>query len=313
MRFTSTIVRGGLVAALPILSGLTLFSVGARAQGSSGATLQAAKTIDICDNGGGTWHYSGVVAVWNNGAAQACGLQIQDTVQYKLSGPVWSTIMSSSLNTAGYGTCGTFPAGTGQVPGYTDEIAAEIFSYGFDAATAPFGSTIRNDAQVTIMNHSGPGFKTISGPDPKATYAGSIPPPACAQVTSVGCTLTQGYWGVTGPAEAPHTWPSGYDPAASFYLSGTTWFGVLQIAPQGSGYYILADQYIAATLNVASGAAMPSGVKTIYDQATAWLTANTPSACSVAGSCGDQKNWGAILDTYNNGLYPGGPTHCGSN
>jgi hypothetical protein len=36
-----------------------------------------------------------------------------------------------------------------------------------------------------------------------------------------------------------------------------------------------------------------------------------PSACTANASCGTQKDWAAVLDQYNNGLYPGGPGHCG--
>ena len=36
------------------------------------------------------------------------------------------------------------------------------------------------------------------------------------------------------------------------------------------------------------------------------------TGCYVGGSCDTQKDWGAILDDYNNGLYEGGPLHCGN-
>ena len=77
-------------------------------------------------------------------------------------------------------------------------------------------------------------------------------------------------------------------------------------------YYILAHQYIAAGLDGAYGACVPSGVQDTLDLAAAWLAANTQAACSGAGSCGQQKDWAATLALYNTGNYPGGPSHCAS-
>ena len=48
-------------AALLILASTSVQA--ARAPGQSGATLQAFKTIDICDLGNGKWRCSGVVSV----------------------------------------------------------------------------------------------------------------------------------------------------------------------------------------------------------------------------------------------------------
>lgn len=295
---------------------ITLLATGAyAASGNAGSTLQAAKTIDICANPDGTiWHFSGVVAVWNTGDAQACGLQIVDCIQSKTSGPTFTNNSCQNLDVTGYGTCNTFPTGTGQVPALTEEVNAETFNYSVDLA--PLTGTIRNDAKVTIMNHSGPGFKTISGPEPKATYTGSIPPPTCA--SGAGCTLTQGYWTNhnntvcdTDPSSPLCViWPGGHLPTETFFLSGGTWLGVLNTPDGGNAYYGLAHQYIAAVLNQATGASVPLGVQSILDQSKAWFEANAPSACSTHGSCGTQRDWQAILDEYNNGLYPGGPPHC---
>jgi hypothetical protein len=50
------------------------------------------------------------------------------------------------------------------------------------------------------------------------------------------------------------------------------------------------------------------GLQRIIDQATSWLQ-NT--VCQGKGNlCAGQKDWAAIIDTYNNGLYPEGPPHC---
>jgi hypothetical protein len=284
---------------LVLLFVLVLINVGAMAQGVSGATLQASKTVDICDNGNGTWHYSGVVSVWNNGNADACGLQIYDCIQNKIAGPIWTNNFCQNLDVTSYGSCSAYPSGTGLVPGLTSELQAETFNYAADGA--PLLGSIRNDASVTIMNHSG---GKVNGPEPKDTYSG-IPPAVC-QSSGGGCTLTQGYW-------KNHTdkWPVPYSPTNMFYISGQTWLEVFNTPVSNSpGYYQLADQFMAALLNQANGASVPSGVQGILNQADAWLVNNGPSACTGKGSCGTQKTWAAILDEYNNGLYPGGPVHC---
>jgi len=180
-----------------------------------------------------------------------------------------------------------------------------LYLYSFDAA--PLTGTIRNNALLTIMNHSG-SLGTPKGPNPKATYFGSVPPPLCSAGGGDGCVHTQGYWG----NKPGVVWPAPFDRSAPFFNSGLTWQGILNNPPGGNGYYILALQYIAAVLNKADGAAVPSGVQTIINQATTFFTnaGTAAAACPTNSSCGTQKTWGGILDTYNNGNYPGGPAHC---
>lgn len=125
--------------------------------------------------------------------------------------------------------------------------------------------------------------------------------------TSTACVDTQGYWG----SKPNVTWPAPYSRTATFFLSGQTWQQVLDSSVSASpGYYQLADQYIAAVLNQANGAPVPSGVMDTLNLANTWFGANGPSACTAAGSCGDQKSWASTLDSYNSGTYPGGPSHC---
>lgn len=111
-----------------------------------------------------------------------------------------------------------------------------------------------------------------------------------------GCTLTQGYW-------KNHTnWPTGYSPNALFFSSGKSWLTILGTPPKGgNAYIILAHQYIAATLNIASGASMPADVQAAYDAATKYFQTGVGS---------DPIGWSNTLDNYNNGLAAGGPNHC---
>jgi hypothetical protein len=161
-----------------------------------------------------------------------------------------------------------------------------------------------NVASITIMNHSG-ALGIPKGPEPKATFLGEVKP--CDSVDTGGCSYTQGYWG----SKPNVVWPSPYDRSAMFYLSGKTWQGVMDSPVKSApGYYQLAQQYIAAVLNVANNASAPQGVTSTISSAAAWLTVTSPAACSTKGSCGVQKDWAATLAQYNEGSYPGGPKHC---
>jgi len=274
------------------LTGLMMLATGAAfaASPNAGATLQASKTIDICTIDSTSWLYSGVVSVWNNGTTDATGLTINDCIQSKISGPVWTVNFCNSLST-----------GTGVVPGNTPDGNALTFPYSFTAA--PLAGSIRNVATTAIENHSG--GKTV-GPEPKATWTGGVPP-SCA-LPGGGCTYTQGYWG----NKPGVIWPAPYDRLNPFYSSGLTWQQVLDTAVNvAPGYYQLAHQYEAAVLNAANGASVPAGIQDILNQADTFFTNNAPAACSANGSCGTQKTWAAILTLYNEGKYPGGPSHCG--
>lgn len=76
---------------LVILAMALILSAGmAFAQGQSGTTLAGYKTLDICvvdptvENPYGTkWIYSGLIAVWNQGAIDTIGLNITDFIEYK--------------------------------------------------------------------------------------------------------------------------------------------------------------------------------------------------------------------------------------
>ena len=112
----------------------------------------------------------------------------------------------------------------------------------------------------------------------------------------LGCAFTQGYW-------KNHTsnWPAGYSPNATFYGSGKSWIDLFNTPPRGSGYIILAHQYMAAKLNVANGAYMPPATKTVFDAATTFFG---------GGASGPLTTWAGVLDRFNNGLAGGGAPHC---
>jgi hypothetical protein len=127
------------------------------------------------------------------------------------------------------------------------------------------------------------------------------PPPAPS------CTFTQGYW-----KNHEDVWPAPYSPTtqwmkAGHLVNGTTWDGLMSIAPKGGNSYLqLAHQWIAATLNGAAGA---PAVSTTLNDAGAWLEANTPATGPVPFVKNAQANaWASTLDDFNNGRL--GTPHC---
>jgi hypothetical protein len=301
------LVAGALLATLALAG-----PAAAQSKGKNGTTLAAYKTIDICEQTDGSWLYSGVIAVWNEGAVDTQGLAITDCIQNKTG---------SGQFVDQYCTT-TFAPAIHEITKGTTLQTASTFEYSI--VGAPLDGYIRNRVKLTITNHSG-ALGTPTGPEPKATYTGDVPPRPCDQV--FGCTLTQGYW-----QNHPEDWPAGFSPSDTFFLATkqvcvancggnpnddvyetppASWADVLAAAVNLSqGYYQLAHQYIAAVLNIANGASVPDGVQDTLDLAAPWLAANAPSACTASGSCGLQKDWAAVLDEYNNGVYPGGPPHC---
>eukprot|EP01106_Pelomyxa_sp_JSP_P019562 TRINITY_DN992_c0_g1_i3.p1 TRINITY_DN992_c0_g1~~TRINITY_DN992_c0_g1_i3.p1 ORF type:complete len:243 (+),score=82.00 TRINITY_DN992_c0_g1_i3:366-1094(+) len=133
------------------------------------------------------------------------------------------------------------------------------------------------------------------------------------------CTLTQGYW-------KNHAWPNTkrYDKAwdafsggrDAFYQSGQSYLAVMQQPTTGNVYYILADQFIAAALNVGTWPLLQSGyadVDAALADAAAWFSnpGTTPvSATTLPNAQRAQYLADAtVLDQFNSGLR--GPGHCG--
>lgn len=127
-----------------------------------------------------------------------------------------------------------------------------------------------------------------------------------------GCTRTQGYWKTHAPnsknnkngkTKVDPAWGSLYDDP--FFTSGKTYMEVLETAPKGGdAYYILAHQYIAAKLNLAAGASMPTNVRSVYDMATAYFMSPTTSTVSRS----TLLQWAELLTAYNEGRV--GPGSC---
>lgn len=174
-------------------------------------------------------------------------------------------------------------------------------------------------------------FITVAGPGGTATgTTGSasvninieVPCPA-------GCTLTQGYWkthndSFKGGARSDSTWDlitplkqlSGFFTTASSYpvlgpnniAAPFTWFSVFWTPPGGNPYYQLSHQYMAAKLNLLTGAASTPAVDAAITSAEAVFVVKPPSSSWTKEQKSDLLKWAGTLDSYNNGLI--GPGHC---
>ncbi len=133
------------------------------------------------------------------------------------------------------------------------------------------------------------------------------------------CTRIAKYWKrhtQYGPAPRDLSWdlilPSGEN--SDFFLSEKSYYEVLQTSPWGNAYYFLARQYIAAELNVLSGASIPAGVQDAFNTASALLNTYTPDE---VGSWNFRhpkrrqfRSKAFKLLKYNRGII--GPGRCGS-
>lgn len=152
------------------------------------------------------------------------------------------------------------------------------------------------DGEVTFQD------KTAIG-DVESVRACSPVSDAC-ESGDQGCTLTQGYWkNHNAEANQPNNqipWPIDEDTQ----LCGQGWLDILQTPAAGDAWYILAHQWIAASLNVASGASTTPEV----DQALADGEAMLSTCAEDAGDQGAATTVSDVLDEYNNGVV--GPGHC---
>jgi hypothetical protein len=145
---------------------------------------------------------------------------------------------------------------------------------------------------VNILGQSGLSFEGMHGA--VVVFHNTPVPPGD------GCTYTQGWYKNQG---------SGTLPPGNFTLSGQSWLEVLNTAPKGDPYYILAHQFIPAWLN-AQSASTPPAVSAALAAAGAYFAAATPANWAVGGLYTKTQltGWAGTLGAYNEGSI--GPGHC---
>jgi len=264
---------------LPLLLGLHCAS-------AKGQTPPAASsTIDVChDTVSGNWRYTGAVAVDGSALRSSSLVHVDYSVDNKTS-------------LAGFQPA--LPAAPLQ--SFVSATGTRVHTFSMAATPLVLGS-LRGSARILIADPLAAGTTPLSLSTEQEWMQA-----VCGCPKPTGCTRTQGYW----KSKPGVVWPSPYKPDAPFFSSSLTWRQVLETPPQGgNGYLILAHQYIAALLNIASGASAPAGVRSVIERATTYFASGaTPGSCG-GSACATQKTWAGILDTYNNGLYPGAPAHC---
>jgi hypothetical protein len=140
--------------------------------------------------------------------------------------------------------------------------------------------------------------------------------------TGPTCTRTQGYWKThpekwdQSPAElvAVGGFPS-FITTTKFFSSGKSYLNaMLASSSDGNGYYALAQQYIAALINIARGACVPAAILSADGKSGAQVDAKKLFVSATSGTFTKAQKSAvtaliAALTAYNEGAT--GPGHCG--
>jgi hypothetical protein len=122
-----------------------------------------------------------------------------------------------------------------------------------------------------------------------------------------GCTLTQGYWKNHNELQTNRNqsvpWPAPY--SVNDQMCGQGLLDIFNTRPSGEAWYILAHQFVAASLNAASGADT-SGLSGELARAEELLLASCGGI--AAGDRAEAIELSELLDAFNNGVI--GPGHC---
>lgn len=149
-----------------------------------------------------------------------------------------------------------------------------------------------------------------------------------------GCTLTQGYWkthnysfGVkNGGRRGPpiHDWTDnvaftnwnvwkfyGGVPTAvpSPAVAAPSWYTTFDTPPKGNPYYQASHQFMAALLNRANGASVPSSVGNALAAANTFFLSAVPTTSWSPEQKSMLLNWNSLFGSYNEGMIAGYP-HC---
>jgi hypothetical protein len=120
------------------------------------------------------------------------------------------------------------------------------------------------------------------------------------------CVVTQGFW-----KNHPLDWPVTTLTLGTVTYNQAQLLSILGEPVRGNGLVSLSKQLIAAKLNQANGACVPTAVATAITQADALIGgAIVPPVGSGVLDPSATSALNTILDNYNNGLAAGGPSHC---
>ena len=121
------------------------------------------------------------------------------------------------------------------------------------------------------------------------------------------CAFTLGYW-----KNHASSWPVDTLKLGTVSYTKNQLLTIFATPPAGNGLISLADQLIAAKLNVANGTVVPTSVQQAIVSADALIGTQLlpPAGCGTPPSASTSALI-QTLDSYNSGTLAGGPTHCG--
>ncbi|WP_143571051.1 hypothetical protein [Tessaracoccus sp. ZS01] len=193
---------------------------------------------------------------------------------------------------------------TDSLQGLLDDELCDPFTFMYQRQVGPYNAagTYYVDNTATFVTND-----TGTTGDDDAQVVITVP-----EDSSV-CTLTLGYWKThshSGPAaHYDDGWSNvgALEENTMFYSSGQTWLQVFNTPPAGNAYYILAQQYMAAWLNVHDGADSTAAVDSALAQADT-LFSSLSGTTLTRQQTTLAKQLAGTLASYNEGLI--GPGHC---
>ncbi|GFO58129.1 hypothetical protein GMST_04540 [Geomonas silvestris] len=121
------------------------------------------------------------------------------------------------------------------------------------------------------------------------------------------CSFTLGYW-----KNHPGNWPVTSLKLGSVSYTQSQLLSIFETPVSGNGLIMLAQQLAAAKLNLANGTQLPAALQQAMASADQMIgSLAVPPVGSGSLPSPQTSALVQTLDSYNNGSYPGGPSHCG--
>ncbi|HKI55523.1 MAG TPA: hypothetical protein VKB31_00110 [Trueperaceae bacterium] len=239
-----------------------------------------------------------------NGAT-ASGSYISGGTTYPVAGDGSAAFSFAAAGSSPIAITDSLSCPTGFTCSKTNESTATAtdgtVTYSYDVVVTA-GASLPCGTSYPLNNTAG-----IQGTDTTASLGltlstGTCAPPPPPPPTGGNC-YTQGYWKTHssyGPANpADPTWNDVGGPDATFFYSGMSWIELFNTPPsRGNAYIQLAHQYMAAVLNVDSGAAASPDVQAAMSWAHTYFdnASNKPSSYTDAQQA---RYYANVLDAYN--------------
>jgi len=230
--------------------------------------------------------HGALVTFFNHGLVTVCKEGTNATLQYEVG--LGTGFTPLALNDGQCSMIARIP------PVYPDDMVVTIRENG--SPSYQLDHIALGLADLPVSNIAGSSEVSFEGSHGAVVVFHNVPVPP-----GDGCTYTQGWYKNQGSDQLP---------AENFYLSGDSRLTVLQTPPKGNPYYVLAEQFIPASIN-AQSASTPPAVSAALSAAATYFGVATPANWSAGGNYtkGQLTGWAGTLGAYNEGSI--GPGHCG--